>query len=34
MDNKGVNFNLGGGTGQVLGRPWQAYWTFGFDALF
>lgn len=34
MDNKGVNFNLGGGAGQVLGRPWQAYWTFGFDALF
>jgi hypothetical protein len=34
MDNKGVNFNMGLGTGQVLGRPWQAYWTFGFDALF
>jgi dsDNA-binding SOS-regulon protein len=34
MDNKGVNFNFGGGAGQVLGRPWQAYWTFGFDALF
>ena len=34
MDNKGVRFNLGLGTGQVLGRPWQGYWTFGFDALF
>ena len=34
MDNKGVKFNLGGGVGQVLGHPWQAYWTFGFDALF
>lgn len=34
MDNKGVNFNLGAGAGQVLSRPWQAYWTFGFDALF
>lgn len=34
MDNKGVNFNMGVGAGQVLGRPWQAYWTFGFDALF
>ncbi len=34
LDNKGVNFNMGFGTGQVLGRTWQAYWTFGFDALF
>jgi hypothetical protein len=34
MDNKGVNFNLGVGTGQVLGRTWQGYWTFGFDAFF
>ncbi len=34
MDNKGVNFNLGVGAGQVVGQPWQGYWTFGFDALF
>jgi hypothetical protein len=34
MDNKGVNFNLGLGTGQVLGKTWQGYWTFGFDAFF
>ena len=34
LDNKGVNFNLGVGTGQVLGKAWQGYWTFGFDALF
>jgi len=34
MDNKGVRFNFGLGTGQVLGRSWQGYWTFGFDALF
>ncbi len=34
MDNKGVNFNAGLGTGQVLGETWQGYWTFGFDAFF
>jgi hypothetical protein len=34
MDNKGVRFNIGLGMGQVLGRPWQVYWSFGFDALF
>ena len=34
MDNKGVRFNLGLGTGQVLGKSWQGYWTFGFDAIF
>jgi hypothetical protein len=34
MDNKGVNFNVGLGMGQVLGKSWQGYWTFGFDALF
>lgn len=34
LDNKGVNFNVGLGLGQVLGSPWQPYWTFGFDALF
>lgn len=34
MDNKGVRFNIGLGTGQVLGKPWQVYWSFGFDALF
>ena len=34
MDNKGVHFNMGLGVGQVLGKPWQGYWTFGFDALF
>jgi hypothetical protein len=25
---------MGLGVGQVLGKPWQGYWTFGFDALF
>jgi hypothetical protein len=34
MDNKGVRFNFGLGAGQVLSKPWQGYWTFGFDALF
>jgi hypothetical protein len=34
LDNKGVHFNLGMGIGQVIQQPWQAYWTFGFDALF
>ena len=34
MDNKGVRFNIGLGAGQVLGKPWQVYWSFGFDALF
>lgn len=34
FDNKGVRFNLGGGVGQVFEKPWEAYLTFGFDALF
>ncbi len=34
LDNKGVHFNVGLGVGQVISEPWQAYWTFGFDALF
>ena len=34
LDNKGVRFNAGIGTGQVLGKPWQIYGTFGFDAFF
>lgn len=34
LDNKGVHFNVGLGIGQVVSEPWQAYWTFGFDALF
>ncbi len=34
LDNKGVHFNVGLGIGQVVHEPWQAYWTFGFDALF
>jgi len=34
FDNKGVRFNLGLGTGQVVGDPFQLYITSGFDALF
>ncbi|MEZ4743152.1 MAG: hypothetical protein R3B45_12025 [Bdellovibrionota bacterium] len=34
LDNKGVRFNLGAGTGQVFGEPFDVYLTFGFDALF
>jgi hypothetical protein len=34
LDNKGVHFNVGLGVGQVVTKPWQGYWTFGFDALF
>ena len=33
FDLKGIRFNLGAGTGQVLGRPFEAYLTFGFDAI-
>jgi hypothetical protein len=34
MENKGVRFNLGGGIGQVVGRPFELYFDGGFDALF
>lgn len=34
MDNKGVRFNCGLGTGQVVGNKWQLYATAGFDAFF
>ena len=34
LDNKGVRFNLGCGVGQVFEKPWEAYLTAGFDALF
>ena len=34
LDNKGVRFNVGGGVGQVFEKPWEAYMTVGFDALF
>ncbi|NDE15497.1 hypothetical protein EBZ80_11255 [bacterium] len=34
LDNKGVRFNVGGGVGQVFDKPWEAYLTAGFDALF
>lgn len=34
FDNKGVRFNTGMGVGQVIGRDFQLYATFGFDALF
>ena len=34
LDNKGVRFNFGGGVGQVVSRPFQAYLTTGFDAIF
>jgi hypothetical protein len=33
FDNKGVNFNMGVGAGQVLDDQWQVYLTFGFDNL-
>ena len=34
LDNKGVRFNVGLGTGKVIGNDFEAYGTFGFDALF
>lgn len=34
LENKGVRFNLGLGTGQVIGRDFEVYMTTGFDALF
>ena len=34
MENKGVRFNLGGGIGQVVSRPFELYFDGGFDALF
>jgi hypothetical protein len=34
MENKGVRFNAGVGTGQVVGKPWEIYLTSGFDAVF
>ncbi len=34
FDNKGVNLNAGVGVGQVFEEDWQAYASFGFDALF
>lgn len=34
MENKGVRFNAGLGTGQVIGRAFEVYLTAGFDALF
>ncbi len=34
LENKGVRFNLGIGSGQVVGDPFQVYITTGFDALF
>lgn len=34
FDNKGVNFNIGLGAGQVVEQDWQIYATTGFDALF
>ena len=34
LNNKGVRFNLGLGTGQVASRPVEVYASFGFDALF
>jgi hypothetical protein len=34
MENKGVRFNIGLGTGQVVRQPWEAYLTSGFDAVF
>lgn len=34
LDNKGVRFNVGAGVGQVFQKPWEAYLTAGFDALF
>lgn len=34
LENKGVRFNLGIGTGQVMGKDPEVYLTTGFDALF
>ncbi|MDA9951213.1 hypothetical protein N9D31_01435 [Oligoflexaceae bacterium] len=34
FDLKGINFNLGGGTGQVFGEGVEVYFTFGFDQIF
>jgi hypothetical protein len=34
MENKGVRFNMGLGTGQVRGHSFEVYMTTGFDALF
>lgn len=34
FENKGVRFNAGLGTGQVIGNDWELYVTTGFDALF
>lgn len=34
LENKGVRFNLGIGTGQVIGKDPELYLTTGFDALF
>lgn len=34
LENKGVRFNIGLGTGQVVGDGFQIYLTTGFDALF
>jgi hypothetical protein len=34
LENKGIRFNVGAGTGQVFGQDFQVYITSGFDALF
>jgi hypothetical protein len=34
LDNKGIQFNVGVGTGQVFGEPFEVYVKTGFDALF
>ncbi len=34
VDVKGLKFNTGAGVGQVLNNDWEAYITFGFDAIF
>ncbi len=34
LENKGVRFNVGMGTGQVFDYAWDIYATAGFDALF
>ena len=34
LNNKGIKFNLGLGTGQVAYNPFEVYINFGFDALF
>lgn len=34
MENKGVRFNAGLGTGQVVGKSFEVFVTTGFDALF